>query len=62
MPRHCVLITLFVVALAFGARAADDILIADFESDTYGDWEVEGTAFGSRPARKRAMSSFTLRF
>ena len=27
-----------------------DILIADFEGDTYGDWKVEGDAFGSGPA------------
>jgi hypothetical protein len=31
-------------------RAADDIIFADFEGETYGDWKVEGTAFGSRPA------------
>lgn len=31
--------------------AADNAeLIADFESDTYGDWIVSGTAFGSGPA------------
>jgi len=34
-------------------RAADDILIADFEQDTYGDWTVTGEAFGSGPARGR---------
>jgi len=27
-----------------------DILIADFEGTDYGDWKVEGTAFGERPA------------
>ncbi len=32
--------------------AADpDILIADFEGDSYGDWKVEGKAFGDKPAR-----------
>jgi hypothetical protein len=30
--------------------APDDILIADFEGDTYGDWKITGTAFGDRPA------------
>ncbi len=33
--------------------AADErpeILIADFEADTYGNWKVDGTAFGNRPA------------
>jgi len=32
-------------------QAADDILIADFEGDDYGDWKVEGEAFGTRPAK-----------
>jgi fructan beta-fructosidase len=27
-----------------------DILIADFEGQTYGDWKAEGTAFGTGPA------------
>jgi fructan beta-fructosidase len=31
------------------ARAAD-VVIADFEGSDYGDWTVEGTAFGSGPA------------
>jgi len=33
--------------------AADraDILVADFEGETYGDWTVEGEAFGRGPAR-----------
>lgn len=37
------------------ARAADaprpDLVIADFEGDSYGAWAVEGTAFGTAPAR-----------
>jgi fructan beta-fructosidase len=35
------------------AAAADrpDILIADFEGDTYGDWKTTGEAFGNGPAR-----------
>ncbi|MBN9517649.1 DUF4980 domain-containing protein, partial [bacterium] len=37
---------------ALSAVAADpDILVADFEGDTYGAWKAEGTAFGDRPAR-----------
>ena len=32
------------------ATAEDDLLIADFEGDSYGDWKVEGAAFGARPA------------
>ncbi|MGB7325099.1 MAG: hypothetical protein WBD31_09520 [Rubripirellula sp.] len=31
--------------------AADDILMADFEADTYGDWQATGDAFGDGPAK-----------
>jgi sucrose-6-phosphate hydrolase SacC (GH32 family) len=30
--------------------AAPDLVIADFEGDTYGDWKTTGTAFGTGPA------------
>jgi fructan beta-fructosidase len=41
-----------VVASPSAVRAqAPDILIADFEGDDYGDWTVEGSAFGRGPAR-----------
>lgn len=33
------------------AGAADDILLADFEGDTYGAWTATGDAFGAGPAR-----------
>ncbi len=33
------------------ALGAHDILIADFEGEHYGDWRVEGEAFGPGPAR-----------
>jgi sucrose-6-phosphate hydrolase SacC (GH32 family) len=41
-----------VVPSGPAARAADraDIVFADFESPTYGDWKAEGTAFGEGPA------------
>jgi fructan beta-fructosidase len=29
----------------------DDIVIADFEADNYGDWTVQGEAFGTKPAQ-----------
>lgn len=32
-------------------RPAKDILLADFEGKTYGDWTTTGTAFGAGPAR-----------
>ena len=34
------------------AGADHDILIADFEAADYGDWKVEGAAFGTAPARQ----------
>ena len=46
--RALTLLLLFVVPLA----AADpDILVADFEGDDYGQWKVEGKAFGDKPAK-----------
>ncbi len=36
---------------ASAARAADDILVADFEGKDYGEWKAEGEAFGPGPAR-----------
>ncbi|HXU76687.1 MAG TPA: 2,6-beta-D-fructofuranosidase, partial [Methylomirabilota bacterium] len=42
-----------IVGLGVGAARAQrpDIVIADFEAPTYGDWSVTGTAFGSGPAQ-----------
>src|SRR5436190_13484671 len=43
-----------VLSLLFScssARAAEDILLADFESKDYAPWKVEGEAFGPGPAR-----------
>jgi len=41
----------FVLCLAGQlAWAEEDILIADFEGDTYGDWKTTGEAFGPGPA------------
>ena len=41
-------------------NAEDDIVIADFESDTYGDWTVEGEAFGRVPAQGTSPSQRTV--
>src|SRR6266705_2357541 len=52
--RYRRLVFIFVVAAGLAApnlRAADDILIADFEGTTYGDWKTTGEAFGPGPAR-----------
>jgi len=40
----------FALLIGMTAQAADDILIEDFEADNYGDWVVEGKAFGTGPA------------
>ena len=34
----------------------EDILIADFEGKTYGDWKVTGQAFGPGPAAGRCLT------
>ncbi|MEZ6097570.1 MAG: glycoside hydrolase family 32 protein [Pirellulaceae bacterium] len=44
------LLLLMVVTLATTCLASDDILIADFEAETYGEWKATGTAFGPGPA------------
>src|SRR5262249_9838375 len=44
-------IILFGVIFLSHVRAADDILIADFEGENFGDWKVAGAAFGPGPAR-----------
>ena len=49
---HKTLIPILIAATSIAsARAADDILIADFEGENYGAWKVEGEAFGPGPAR-----------
>lgn len=50
-----------LVCMSLGA--ADDILIADFEGDSYGEWKVEGQAFGQKPttaetAKANGISGF----
>src|SRR3954447_25667541 len=42
---------ILLVVLATGTRAADDVLVADFEGKDWGDWKVTGEAFGPGPAR-----------
>ena len=31
-------------------HATNDIILSDFESGSYGNWKIEGTAFGTKPA------------
>src|SRR6059058_5753053 len=42
-----------LVLLSLPRNAADrpEILVADFEGETYGDWKTTGEAFGKGPAR-----------
>jgi sucrose-6-phosphate hydrolase SacC (GH32 family) len=51
--KNLLKITLLCIAAlaAPKLRAADDILIADFEGTNYGNWKVTGEAFGPGPAR-----------
>jgi len=54
MKRSSLLPRLFGAALLATAThlpAAEDILIADFESPGYGAWKTSGEAFGAAPAR-----------
>ena len=44
-------LALLAVAMSSPVRAADDIVINDFEAANYGDWKVEGAAFGKAPAK-----------
>jgi len=39
-----------ILAATAARAAAPDILVADFEAETYGDWAATGTAFGAGPA------------
>src|SRR5690349_24933252 len=45
------LTALFILTRLAAESAPGDILVADFEGDDYGAWKVEGTAFGTGPAR-----------
>lgn len=50
----CVTVTAVGIALLCGAahgQARPNIVIMDFEGDTYGDWVTTGEAFGAAPAR-----------
>ena len=42
---------LFVILTATISLAAEDIVVADFEDETYGEWKAEGEAFGTGPAK-----------
>lgn len=57
IPRHtsaplrlCVSLLLATIAVLH-AQEQPDILIANFEGETYGEWKAEGEAFGTGPAK-----------
>ena len=47
----CLSFTLVALTMPSPASADDDIVINDFEAAGYGDWKIEGTAFGTAPAK-----------
>lgn len=51
---HLYRVSLFIALGLFASSSeslAQDLLIADFEQETYGEWQVTGDAFGPGPAR-----------
>ena len=48
---RAILFAAFVFLSIPALLGAEDILIADFEAATYGDWKTTGEAFGPGPAR-----------
>ena len=46
-----VFLSLVLGTLGFCSEPAADILIADFEDDSFGDWEISDKAFSFGPAR-----------
>lgn len=44
-------VCLLVIVCITTSRAADDIVLADFEGENYGSWKTTGDAFGAGPAR-----------
>lgn len=51
MMKLSIRIVIAFAVAALSLRAADDKVFADFEGETYGEWKVEGTAFGAGPAK-----------
>src|SRR4051812_45656518 len=44
-------LSLALLAVALLAADRPDVLVEDFEGETYGKWKAEGEAFGKGPAR-----------
>ncbi|MEM7478116.1 MAG: PSD1 and planctomycete cytochrome C domain-containing protein [Planctomycetota bacterium] len=45
-------------ALLNDTTKLDEIVYSDFESGTYGDWIVEGEAFGERPQTRKTIADY----
>ena len=58
------ILTILVASLTFGAApvhaAGADIVLADFEGESYGDWKVTGEAFGPGPAHRVLPGQMTV--
>ncbi len=51
MNRQITLLGACSVVTLGAVYGAEDLLVADFEQESYGDWKVEGEAFGPGPAK-----------
>jgi fructan beta-fructosidase len=51
---------ILLLTLIPAAGALDNVLISDFESESYQEWVVEGEAFGSGPARGTLEGQMTV--
>lgn len=49
--KYRILFFLMILSICFSVHASDDIILADFEGKDFGNWTVEGSAFGSGPAQ-----------
>jgi fructan beta-fructosidase len=49
--RTCSVVLLLALPMVTVAADRPDVLLADFEGDTYGDWKTTGEAFGNGPVR-----------
>lgn len=57
MPLRHLIIHSFLATVALGA---DDILIHDFEGDSYAPWQTTGTAFNAGPARGASLATLEI--
>jgi fructan beta-fructosidase len=51
LARYCAAVIFLLFPVIAAAADRPDVLLADFEGETYGDWKTTGTAFGNGPAR-----------